>query len=203
MLQVRWSLKFQQQDLMMLHGSSVLPAMQNHPSTAWSLVTQMFRGSPGYQLCRAALTDTPGRGERHSQTLPMGDVFIFSVVALRMWNEPLPSRHSDAIARLPRASKWVITAHQAPRERERTQKGHFSPQQTAEYVQFVVFINGLGFKVLKVSWAGHHLSCCADLRNQLCVTSLTNSWENQIYSTYRGLSSVSADKLLPVSLILP
>lgn len=73
---------------------------------------------------------------------------------------PSPATHAP--------TKWVITAHQAPRERERTLKGHFSPPPSKQQniYSVVVFINRLEFKVLKVSWAKHHLSCCADFKNQ-------------------------------------
>lgn len=66
---------------------------------------------------------------------------------------PSPAAHAPA--------KWVITAHQAPRERGRKQKGHFSPRANKQQNTFsaAVFINGLWFKVLKVSCARRHLSC--------------------------------------------
>lgn len=99
----------------------------------------------------------------------MGDVFIFRVVAqgFGMSRLPLVTLTPSAAAHAP--TEWVIAAHRAPSERERTQKGHFSPppgkQQNAKSV--VAFANGLGFKVLKVSWARRRLSCCADSKNQL------------------------------------
>ena len=84
---------------------------------------------------------------------------------------PSPAAHAPA--------KWVITAHQAPRERGRKQKGHFSPRANKQQNTFsaVVLINGLWFKVLKVSCTRHHLSCRSELRNQLQVTVLPNPWQ--------------------------
>jgi len=74
---------------------------------------------------------------------------------------PSPAAHASA--------KWVIAAHQAPRERGRKQKGHLSPRANKQQKTFstVVFINGLWFRVLKVSCARHHLSCRSEPPGQL------------------------------------